>query len=60
MKFKRREMLMAAVTVTAATRVEAQDDAPVDQVRRAMKMNRELIEKIKVPMAVEPAFSFKA
>ncbi len=51
---------MAGIAVSAARRVEAQEDAPIDQVRRAMKMNREMIEKIKVPMAVEPAFVFKA
>ncbi len=60
MNLKRREIFMAGIAVSAATRVEAQEDAPIDQVRRAMKMNREMIEKIKVPMAVEPAFIFKA
>lgn len=60
MNLKRREIFMAGIAVSAATRVEAQEDAPIDQVRRAMKMNREMIEKIKVPMAVEPAFVFKA
>lgn len=60
MNLKRREIFMAGIAVSAARRVEAQEDAPIDQVRRAMKMNREMIEKIKVPMAVEPAFVFKA
>ena len=60
MKLKRREMLMATVAVSAAMRVEAQEDTPLEQVRRAMTLNRTAIEKIKVPMATEPAFVFKA
>ena len=60
MKLKRREMLMAAVAVPTAMRVEAQEDTPLEQVRRAMTLNRTAIGKIKVPMAIEPAFQFKA
>lgn len=51
---------MATVAVSAAMRVEAQEDTPLEQVRRAMTLNRTAIEKIKVPMAIEPAFVFKA
>ena len=60
MKLKRREMLMATVAVPTAMRVEAQEATPLEQVRRAMTLNRTAIEKIKVPMAIEPAFQFKA
>lgn len=51
---------MVAVAVPAAMRVEAQEATPLEQVRRAMTLNRTAIEKIKVPMAIEPAFQFKA
>jgi hypothetical protein len=54
-------MLIAAIAV-APLKVEAQQ-APADLVelaRRGMKSNREAIEKVKLPMATEPAFIFKA
>jgi hypothetical protein len=56
---KRREMLIAAIAV-APLKVEAQEEDPVALARRSMKTNREAIDKVKLPMATEPAFSFKA
>lgn len=56
---KRREMLIAAIAV-APLRVEAQEEDLVALARTSMKANREAIEKVKLPMATEPAFSFKA
>ena len=60
MKVKRRGMLMAGIAGVVAAPLEAQDEMPLDQVRKTMKLNREAIEKMKVPMSVEPAFVFKA
>lgn len=60
MRFKRRELLMTAVAGSAATPLQAQEETPLDQARKAMKLNRDAIEKIKVPISVEPAFVFKA
>lgn len=63
MKLKRRDMLVAAVAA-GALKVEAQETAaPVellDLAKRSMQSNREAINKVKLPMAVEPAFVFKA
>lgn len=63
MKLKRRDMLVAAVAA-GAMKVEAQEAAaPVellDLARRSMQSNREAINKVKLPVAVEPAFVFKA
>lgn len=56
---KRREMLIAAIAV-APLKVEAQEEDLVALARKSMKTNREAIEKVKLPMATEPAFSFKA
>jgi hypothetical protein len=56
---KRREMLIAAIAV-APLKVEAQEEDAVALARKSMKANREAIEKVKLPMATEPAFSFKA
>jgi|LNFM01.1.fsa_nt_gb hypothetical protein len=56
---KRREMLIAAIAV-APLKVEAQEEDLVALARKSMKANREAIEKVKLPMATEPAFSFKA
>lgn len=60
MKFKRREMLITGIAGVVAAPLGAQDETPLDQVRKTMKLNREAIEKMKVPMFVEPAFVFKA
>ena len=56
---KRREMLIAAIAV-APLKVEAQEEDLVALARTSMKTNREAIDKVKLPMATEPAFSFKA
>ena len=37
----------------------AQTIDPLEQARAAMKTNRSALDKIKLPMAVEPAFVFK-
>lgn len=64
MKLKRREMLVAAVAA-GVLKVEAQELAStpaelMELARRTMKSNRDAINKVKLPMAVEPAFAFKA
>ena len=51
---------MTAVAGSAAAPLQAQEETPLDQARKAMKQNREAVDKIKVPMSVEPAFVFKA
>lgn len=56
---KRRDMLMAAIAV-APLKIEAQEEDLVALARKSMKTNREAIDKVKLPMATEPAFSFKA
>jgi len=56
---KRREMLIAAIAV-APLKVEAQEEDLVALARQSMKTNREAIDKVKLPMATEPAFIFKA
>lgn len=56
---KRRQMLIAAIAV-APLKVEAQEEDLVALARKSMKTNREAIDKVKLPMATEPAFSFKA
>ncbi len=56
---KRREMLIAAIAV-APLKVEAQEEDLVALARTSMKTNREAIDKVKLPMATEPAFIFKA
>jgi hypothetical protein len=62
-KLKRRDMLVAAVAV-GASKGEAQEAvAPaelLDLAKRSMQSNRDAINKVKLPMAVEPAFLFKA
>ena len=56
---KRREMLIAAIAV-APLKLEAQEEDLVARARKSMESNREAINKVKLPMATEPAFSFKA
>ncbi len=56
---KRREMLIAAIAVVPL-KIEAQEEDLVALARQSMKTNREAIEKVKLPMATEPAFIFKA
>jgi hypothetical protein len=61
MKLKRREMLVATVGVAAAQQQPQQQTGDlVELARQAMKSNREAIAKVKVDIAVEPAFVFKA
>lgn len=50
-------MLLSAVAVAAP--LAAQSTDPLEQARAAMKTNRSALDKIKLPMAVEPAFMFK-
>ena len=63
MKLKRRDMLFSgaivAMPLTAQTTQAAQTTDPLEQARAAMKTNRSALDKIKLPMAVEPAFVFK-
>lgn len=56
---KRREMLIAAIAVVPL-KIEAQEEDLVALARQSMKTNREAIDKVKLPMATEPAFIFKA
>lgn len=67
MKLKRREMLVGgAVALSAAQQpASAQGTAAatpelVELARAAMRTNREAIRKVTLPIAVEPAFQFKA
>ena len=57
MKLKRRDMLFSGAIV--AMPLAAQTIDPLEQARAAMKTNRSALDKIKLPMAVEPAFVFK-
>ena len=58
MKLKRRDLLLSATVVVAPLAAQTTTD-PLEQVRAAMKTNRSALDKIKLPMAVEPAFVFK-
>ncbi|MBM3760067.1 MAG: hypothetical protein FJW36_07450 [Acidobacteria bacterium] len=61
MKLKRRELLVATVGVAAAQPPKPQQGGDlVELARQSMKSNREAIAKVKVDIAVEPAFVFKA
>jgi hypothetical protein len=64
MKLKRREILLAAAVATGAPPAPAQTAATggdlLDLARRTQKTNREAMSQVKLPMATEPAFSFKA
>lgn len=55
-----RRQWTAALTVAAAPAAAQTPPLPVDQARQAVERNREVLAKIKVPMAVEPAFRFEA
>lgn len=58
MKLKRREILLATV---AASTVQAQPQDQLTEVaKRAIETNRAAINKVKLPMEVEPAFIFRA
>jgi hypothetical protein len=48
---------MASLAVTVNAQEKAAD--PIDETRKAMQANRNALEKLKVPMATEPAFVFK-
>lgn len=55
-------LLSAAIVATplaAQTSQAAQTTDPLQQARAAMKTNRSELDKIKLPMAVEPAFVFQ-
>lgn len=63
MKLKRREILLAAAAASApgtAAQTPAAGSELLELARRAQKTNREALEKVKLPMAAEPAFTFKA
>jgi len=64
MKLKRREMLVAALAAggmkAGAQELETSPGELTELARRTMKSNRDAIDKVKLPMAVEPAFAFKA
>lgn len=53
---------LARVALIAALPAAAQQQSPADdlaQLREQAKKNSELLRKIKVPIATEPAFSFR-
>jgi hypothetical protein len=64
-KVNRRQMLVSAVAATTIE-AEAQQQPAAGQedlaalARRGMKANRDAIDKVKLPIATEPAFVFKA
>ncbi|WP_155121305.1 hypothetical protein [Bryobacter aggregatus] len=55
---KRRDWLLS--TTALAVPLQAQTPELLEQARASMRANREALEKVKLPMAVEPAFVFKA
>jgi hypothetical protein len=50
----------AAAAPQAATSQAPPSDADLDAAREQMKTNAQQIAKVKLPMATEPAFHFKA
>jgi hypothetical protein len=64
MKLKRREVLMAAAAAAGTHPAPAQAPASgadlLDLARRTQRSNREALDQVKLPMAAEPAFHFKA
>ncbi len=60
MKLKRREILAGAVAIAAPLQAQAQAPDPTEQAKAALKANRSQLDRIKLPMATEPAFVFKA
>lgn len=63
---KRRDVLAATVAI-GSLKFDAEAQQPqqqpadlVELARRTMQTNREAINKVKLPMAVEPPFHFKA
>jgi len=59
MKLTRRELALAAITASAAqTQTPPPDLAKV--VRDGQKRNSDTLTKFEIPIAIEPAFQFKA
>lgn len=61
--WQRRDWLRLAAVTSVASAVKAQNTAATDDLaaaKAAQQSNRAALAKIKVEMAVEPAFSFKA
>lgn len=59
----RRDLLLATVAATNLSPATAQTAPTADDLeltRRAIQANREAMAKVKLSMAVEPAFQFKA
>ena len=52
-------LFSGAIVAMPLTAQAAQTTDPLEQARAAMKTNRSALDKIKLPMAVEPAFVFK-
>ena len=57
MKLKRRELFLSAAVLAVPLQAQAPDS--LEQARAAMQANRLALDKIKLPIAVEPAFVFK-
>lgn len=64
MKITRRKLAMLAVAAPIAIPIEAQAPAASDEETQSahdlMRTNREAMAKVKVPIATEPPFHFKA
>ncbi len=62
MKVTRRSLagMLAAVAVPQAAEAQAESNQDLESAREQMKKNAELIAKVKLPMATEPACHFKA
>lgn len=64
-KLTRRELIAGAATVAAASQASAMQAPTTAEdwgkaAREANRANAEALKKIKLPMATEPAFAFKA
>jgi hypothetical protein len=57
---KRREILLAAPALALQAQNEPPPAAEVEQARQGMKANHNALYKVSLPMAAEPAFTFKA
>ena len=57
MKISRRELAQVAVAGVASAQAPAGDE--LEQARRQVEANSEILRKFEIGMAVEPAFLFK-
>ena len=63
MKITRRNLAMMAVAAPLAIPAEAQapdSDEETKSAHEVLRSNTEALAKVKIPIATEPAFSFKA